>query len=512
MPSPPPRSTGFANPSDPLALSQASKLASAGSYRRSVRLPRSVRGELATLAAATRRAADSGLKSGVTQLQRTLLHRITMGPSVVDYARIEAIGYRAYLDEQLDYESLDDRELEDSLAAELPTLEMSAQTLFREYGDNPFIPILELWIATVLRAVYSPRQLYERMTVFWTDHFNIDIFVQPQPQLRPVDYRRVVRAHAMGTFPELLSASAHSPAMLLYLTNDTNAKGHPNENYARELMELHTMGADNGYTETDVKEVARCFTGWTWVSPFRDRGEVGTFQFRDADHDTAKKRVLGTAMAAGGGIGDGETVLDILVDRKETRQFIASKMLRWLWGYEPRKNAIKRVAKAYKKSGGDIREMLREALSKKRLGSATTKLKRPFHLTSATLRAMGAEISDVRFALQGLRETGHIPFSWGPPDGYPDSVEYWSGLILPRWNSAAKLFESQGLSWDPSLDDASGTPQSIVDRLDTTFLGGTMTKATRQQIESYLGGKSITRKRVREAISLTLSSPEFQEY
>lgn len=506
------RTSGFFGPATPGLDDEIRRLRPGPFRQRPVRLPRAVRGELTGHAAAVKRAADGDLAAGVSDVQRTLLHRITLGPTPGDYERIAAIGYDAYLDEQLEFEQLDDSELEEALAAELPTLGMSASTLYNEYRMNPFIPVLELWIATIYRALYSPRQLYERMVVFWSDHFSIDVFAQPQPLLKPIDDRDVVRANALGTFPELLSASAHSPAMLVFLTNDTNVKGHANENYARELMELHTMGEDNGYDEDDVKEVARCFTGWSWSSGFRDSAPAGTFVFRSRDHDTDKKKVLGKTIKAGGGIEDGEKVLDILVDRKETREFIAEKLLRWLWGYEPKKNAIKKVARAYSKNDGDIREMLREALSSKRLGSATTKLKRPFHLTTSALRAMAAEVTDARFVLQALRESGHMPFDWGPPNGYPDSIGYWSGFVLPRWNFAAELFEQRGLSWDSSLDDPSGSVASIVDRLDQTFLAGSMTAATRAQIEKYLEAGTLSRTRVRAAIGLTLSSPEFQEY
>ncbi len=512
MSTPRTRASGFFGPAES-GLDQEIRRLRPGPFRkRTVRLPRSVRGELASHASAMKRAADGDVAAAVSKVKHTLLHRTTLGPTAADYERIAAIGYDAYLQEQLDYEQLDDSELEESLAADLPTLTMSATALYNEYRDNPFIPVLELWIASVYRALYSPRQLYERMVIFWSDHFSIDIFAQPQPVLKPIDDRDVVRANALGSFPELLSASAHSPAMLVFLTNDTNVQGHANENYARELMELHTMGEDNGYDEQDVKEVARCFTGWSWSSGFRDAGLPGTFQFRSRDHDAGKKKVLGKTIKAGGGIEDGERVLEILLDKKQTREFIAGKMLRWLWGYEPKKNAIKKVARAYSKSDGDIREMLREVLSSKRLGSATTKLKRPFHLTTSTLRAMAAEVTDTRFVLQALREAGHLPYDWGPPNGYPDSIDYWSGFVLPRWNFAAELFDQRGLSWDPSLDDPGGSVASIVDRLDQTFLAGNMSPATRVQIEGYLEARTLSRQRVRGAIGLTISSPDFQEY
>ena len=512
MPTTPGRNGGFFGPAVQQVATRVGRLPRVG-RRPAVALPRAVSGQVANLSATVRRAADSGSLRKLNALQRTLVRRTTMGPTALEYARVQAIGYEAFLNEQLEYELLDDEPLEEILAEALPTLTMSPQRLWQEFRDNPFIPVLELWVAVVFRLVYSPRQLFERMTVFWSDHFNIDIFAQSQPLLKPINDREVIRKHALGTFPELLSASAHSPAMLVYLTNDTNVRGHPNENYARELMELHTMGADNGYSEGDVKEVARCFTGWTWNDPYRSPGPVGTFRFVAERHDTGAKTVLGETIPAGGGIGDGERVLEILAGRRETRRFIAGKLLRWLWGYAPRNNAVRRVAAAYGRSGGDIREMLAEALRKQRLQSATPKLKRPLHLLVSALRAMGAEITDARFALQHLRDMGQLPHDWDPPDGYPDEQEYWSGFVLPRWNFAATVLDrGRGLAWDPSLDDPSATVEEIVDRLETTFLGGDMSAATRAQIEAYLAAGSVTRKRVREAIGLVLSSPDFQEY
>ncbi len=487
-----------------------SHLARSRSYP--IRVPRSVHAEIGHVATAARRAADRDPKS-VREVERTLLRRATMGPNAADYARIESIGYSAWLNEQLNFESLDDTELEDALNEALPTLSMSPQLLYSNYDDNPFIPILELWVATVYRALYSPRQLFERLTIFWSDHFSIDVFGDYQYMLKPVDNRDVVRAHALGTFPELLSASAHSASMLIYLTNDSNDKAFPNENYARELMELHTMGADNGYTETDVKEVARCVTGWTWNDPYRGLGKIGDFRFSRFTHDTGTKKVLGRTIPAGGGIEDGERVLEILVKRKETAEFIATKLLRYLWGYEPTAPAVRKVKRVFQQTGGNIRSMVRAALSETRMQTASPKLKRPFHLAVSSLRALGADVGNPFGVLDHLADAGHELFAWTPPNGYPDSAEYWSGFVLPRWNFAANLFDEDfETTVDAAVDDPAGPVSKIVERLNVVLLTGTMTDTTRDVIEGYLGKGRLTRRRVREVIGLVLTSPEFQEY
>ena len=482
-------------------------------HDRTIRLPRSARAEIAHVATVARRVENGDLRS-VRKVEGTLLRRATMGPGAADYARIESIGYAAWLNEQLNFETLDNAELEDVLREQLPTLSMSSQLLYSRYNDNPFIPVLELWVATVYRALYSPRQLFERMAIFWSDHFSIDVFGDYQYMLKPIDNRDVARRHALGTFPELLSASAHSPSMLIYLTNDSNNKAFPNENYARELLELHTMDADNGYTEKDVKEVARCFTGWTWVDPYLTggiKGKVGEFTFTRFRHDTDAKKVLGRAIPAGNGIEDGERVLDILVKRRETAEFIATKLLRYLWGYAPPARAIRKVKRVFQQTDGDIRSMVRTALSETGMRTATPKLKRPFHLAISSLRALGADVSNPYGVLDHLSEAGHELFAWTPPNGYPDSVEYWSGFVLPRWNFAANLF-NQDTAVDPSVDDPTGPVSKIVRRFDSVLLAGTMSSSTRVAIEKFLEKEPLNRNRVREAIGLVLTSPEFQEY
>jgi hypothetical protein len=483
--------------------------------QRRVVLPGELRRELAVIAGAARTAGDTRSIAGarlVASAENLLVQRATMGPTVTDHARIDAIGYEAWLDEQLEFTQLDNSALEDALHEGLPTLSLSARELFRQYDENRFIPIYELWLATFYRALYSPRQLFERMATFWSDHFSIDIFGDDMELLKPVDDREVARAHALGTFPEILSASAHSPAMLSYLTNDTNEKNHPNENYARELMELHTMGADRGYSEQDVKEVARCLTGWSWYHPYRDNvgGELGTFRFIAYLHDNRSKKVLGKTITSGG-IADGEQVLDILAGRKETSEFIATKLLRWLHGYEPSKKLVKSVSKAFRRSNGDLRVVVRSALRAKHMATATPKLKRPFHLMVSALRALGADVDDPGQTLDHLSAAGHLPFSWTPPNGYPDTAQWWSSFLLPRWNFASTAAGGEGVILDPSVDDPSGSAESIINRLDALLLHGEMLPATRQALNKVLG-KRISRPRVRDAIALVVAAPEFQEY
>ena len=502
---------GASNPA--LALPPGALLADVP--RRRVDLPRDLRKDLAIIATAARTAGNGNSPSAlaaISSAEASLLHRATLGPTAADHDYIDDIGYEAWLEEQLDFTNLDDSALEDSLQEGLPTLSMSFEQMWDAYEDNPFIPIYELWVATFYRALYSPRQLFERMAIFWSDHFSIDVFGDFQEFLRPVDVREVVRAHALGSFPAMMSASAHSPAMLTYLTNDTNEKNHPNENYARELLELHTMGADRGYTETDVKEVARCLTGWNWNNPYWEpRGELGAFVFYAWMHDNGKKKVLGKTIPAGGGISDGERVLDILAKRKETSEYIATKMLRWLHGYEPSKKLVKSVAKVYRKSDGEIRPMVRRALREKNMSSATPKLKRPFHLVVSALRALAADVEEPGLMLDHLADAGHLPFAWTPPNGYPDSSEWWSSFLVPRWNFAESAVFDDSVAIDPSIDDPNASAAAIVKRIDKVLMQGRMGPDTRKTLEGMLA-KRRSRDRVRQALATAISAPEFQEY
>jgi uncharacterized protein (DUF1800 family) len=443
--------------------------------------------------------------------ERRLVQRLTLGATQADLARAAALGYQGYLQEQLAPETLDDRLVEQEIARTLPSVAMTAAAIQASYDGQFQVAIYELMIATLLRATYSPRQLFESMVAFWTDHFNVDVLGEYGWYLKPVDDREVIRRHALGRFPDLLRASARSPAMVFYLTNDTNHKDHPNENYARELMELHTLGTDNGYTQEDVREVARCFTGWTWV---QEGPDLGTFRFDAAAHDMGEKRVLGRVIPAGGGVEDGETVLSILASHPNTARFLSRKLLRWFWGYEPPGAYVEQVAAVYRRTGGNLRRMLRTVFTPAWMESATPKLKRPFHLVVSALRALGAEVTDPYVLLGELQAMGQLPFTWSPPNGYPDTRGYWSGFLLPRWSFAARLMEETASGVRINLSDLSPglSPSVLVRQIDRKVASGTLSEPTREAIRAFLRSGPKTPARIREAVGLALASPEFQDY
>lgn len=477
--------------------------------RRAQRLHRRDRIDRATRRL-VRRLAPKGKKVAP---EHQLLERAAWGLSPTDLARVADLGYDAWLDEQLDPD-FDDGGFEDLITDALPSLALTPYELSRRYEDDPFLPVIELMLASIFRAAFSPRQLFERFAIFWSDHFSIDIFADHGYLLKPTDDREVVRRHALGSFPDMLRASAHSAAMLEYLTNDTNTVGHPNENYARELMELHTLGVNGPYTQEDVREVARAFTGWTLHNVYEGSTRMGTFFFDRFVHDRGKKRVLGVKLPDGRGQEDGEDVLDLLAAHPDTARFIAYKMARFFLGYEPKRSVVRKAAKKYLATDGNIRAMARVILSQKNVRRASPKLKRPFHLMVSALRATGAQIDDAGFLFAQLEIAGHLPFAWSAPNGYPDDPTYWSGFILPRWNYAAQLpvTEESGIRVDPSLENENVKPKVLVRRIDQQIFNRTMSSRTKKALTEFLEARPVSRKRVREAVGMALASPEFQLY
>ncbi len=441
---------------------------------------------------------------------RWLVNHITMGFTEAELALAQSLGYNGYLDYQLNYEAIDDSQLEAALSV-YTTLTMQPYEL---YQLQPGAVVRELREAAVLRAVFSRRQLHERMVEFWTDHLNIDINDGDARFLKTVDDRDVIRPHALGAFPDLLHASAHSPAMLYYLDNFTSAAGNPNENYARELLELHTLGVDGGYTQQDVEEVARCFTGWGLYG--RGAGQLtGTFRYNNNLHDNGAKHVLGYDIPAGGGYNDGLIVLDILADHPSTAQFVARKMTHWLLRYDPPQALVDSVAATYTATSGDIRAMVRTIFNNYAVGSAAPKYKRPFHLMASALRATSATMTNPRGLFGYLAATGQLPYNWSSPDGYPDSLDHWVGLILPRWSFGASLLAGQinGNAVDiNALLGSANTADAVVDRIDTALFGGEMPPADKDRIREYLLPDPPTVTRKREAVGLAIGSPGFQWY
>jgi uncharacterized protein (DUF1800 family) len=343
------------------------------------------------------------------------------------------------------------------------------------------------------RAVESENQLGEVMTDFWLNHFSVSTTDnQSRPHLLSYE-RDAIRPHALGRVRELLEATARHPAMLLYLDNaqSTAAMDAPttldekmgpllrrraeaararraetaetsrkprsrglNENYARELLELHTLGVDGGYTQQDVTEVARAFTGWT-VLPAGRLGEAGRrgrlgfevdgqFLFRADAHDAGKKVILGRSFPAGRGIEDGEAVLDLVAAHPATARHLAAKLAVRFVSDQPSPALIDRLAEVYRTSGGDTRAMLAALASSPEFWKRETvgaKIKSPFEVVASALRSTGARVEDPREALEWIAKMGQPLYAAPAPTGYPDRAEAWvnTGALLQRMNFGLEL-------------------------------------------------------------------------
>ncbi len=464
-------------------------------------------GAVATAALTPSAAAGGG--DGRSQLE-LFLERTSYGVTPAERAAAEAVGFAQTLESQLEPLAIDDSSL-DARLAQLPTLAMVPYELIEVPPGQVFAQLIE---AVILRAVYSRRQLYERVVEFWTDHFNIHI--NSSVGLKAIDDREVIRAYALRNFRDMLFASARSPAMIEYLDNASNVAGDPNENYARELMELHTLGVDGGYTQQDIREVARCFTGWTFFSAYDNPPQARwTFRFMPNLHDDGPKVVLGHSIPAGGGMNDGRMVLDILAQHPATRRRISSKLVRWFWGDDPPAEMVDAVEATYLRTVGDVREMIRTMFYEFDWRPAPPRFKRPFHMYAGSLRLTGANVVATSGLRTFLNYAGHLPYSWSFPNGYPDTFAHWSRLLLPRWNFAVTLCLNSvsGVSFDiqPFLADAE-TPGQAVDRINAVMFGGRLPQAEYAALLAYAGNGRFDENRKRELVALALSSNAFQWY
>jgi uncharacterized protein (DUF1800 family) len=379
--------------------------------------------------------------------------------------------------------------------------------------------LLQMQQAAILRAVYSPHQLRERMADFWTNHFNIYAHKGFGAYYKPLDERLVVRKHALGKFPDMLRASSKSPAMMAYLDNQLNRKRDPkgqgaNENYAREIMELHTLGVGGGYTQKDVTEVARCFSGWT-VEGRLGRAR-GTFRFDPDLHDDGEKLVLGQRIPAGGGIQDGERVVEILAFHPSTARYIGRKLSRYFLGEGASPSWEERLAGIYLKTSGDIPSMLEPLLLSDELTNSAPILKRPFDYVVSSLRATAAATDGAGPLQKHLDTMGQPLYQWPTPDGYPVKTSAWSGSLLARWNFALAL-TSKGIPGTdadvrPLLETTvAHTDRQAADTLVELVTGqrpsesnGRLAAVLRAHLENGSGSSSA----LSEATALAVASPE----
>jgi len=449
-----------------------------------------------------------------------ILNRLTFGPRPSEKQRLIEIGLKNFVEEQLHPAGLADKK-SDLLLSRFDVLDLSADALrnradklFDNYDEN--LVLDDFRQATLLRQVYSQRQLQEIMVEFWTDHFNISVQKGDCWFLKIVDDRDVIRKHALGNFRDLLGASAHSPAMLVYLDNQENHKDSPNENYARELLELHSLGVNGGYTQDDVMALARCLTGWRVKEHFW-RGEI---TFKEDAHSEGSKIVLGKTITPSGK-GEIDQVLDLLVKHPATAKTISHKLARRFLADDPSVDLVNQATEVFLNTGGDIRAVLRvillDGLPEIFKSRTPVKYKRPLNFLISALRQTGAD-TDGGPALQTyLKRMGQSLYDWPTPDGYPDSAAAWQGNLLPRWHFALDLVQNQikGTHFDleSSLQDAPGDdPFTFLDGMSKSLLGGSLPSSTQAELLTILDQtfQENPNQAVEVSIASMLASPSFQ--
>lgn len=376
----------------------------------------------------------------------------------------------------------------------------------------------DLMDAKMLRAIESNRQLEELLDDFWFNHFNVfynkgaDRFSIPEYE------REAIRPHVLGKFRDLLEATAKSPAMLFYLDNfqsvrpdlDANNRNRKvkrglNENYGRELMELHTLGVNGGYTQKDVTEVARCFTGWTLLEPRRG----GDFFYNDKLHDKGEKVVLGHVIAAGGGMDDGEKVLDILASHPSTAHFISQELAKRFVADDPPDSLVQKMAATFLKTGGDIREVMKTMLASREFwsqGAYRAKIKTPFEMVASSVRALDANVSDAFALANQVENLGEPLYRKLEPTGYSNLNSEWvnSAALLARMNFALQLAQNRVPGVQVDLSRFAGDPAP----LSKMLLFRPPSAPTQAGIEKAFGEQK--QKTPGLMAGLVLGSPDFQ--
>jgi uncharacterized protein (DUF1800 family) len=457
------------------------------------------------------------------------LNRVGFGPKPGDVAHVVAVGPVGWIEEQLADQMEEDPTVDWRVNA-LDTQQMEQDSADTFYCTDYDQIQREMAQAALLRAVYSRHQLREQLADFWTNHFNIFSIKNDGRALLPTDTARVLRPHVLGRFHDMLTASAKSPAMLAYLDNNQNQKRDPrtgggaNENYARELLELHTLGVKSGYTMKDIQAVARCFTGWTVTSGFK-RGE---FEYQAGSHDNGMKYIpfLNLTILPNGGQKDAERVLETLSGHPATARFVVQKLCRRFLGEVPEPVAA-RAESAYLRSGGDISRTLRPILldSDGLLNPARRKpiLKRPLDMMVSAARALAADTDGGEPLQRHLVQMGQPLYEWPMPDGFPEKAAAWTGSLLPRWNFALALASNAipGTRVDLNAPLAAAKAHTEAEQLGIlteVVLARPAGASDVQQIQAQIRGH-VQRARaaglpdatvLAEATGLLLASPTFQ--
>ncbi len=440
------------------------------------------------------------------------LRRFTYGATPDMLVKAKQMGLEAYMEEQLNPASIPDAAT-DAMLQQFSTLTMTPAE--RLQLDAQRQPVQELITATILRQWHSQRQVYEMLVEFWSNHFNIFIGKSLCRVLKTDDDLKAIRPNALGKFGDLLNASAHSPAMLIYLDNAESRAEAPNENYARELMELHTISVNGGYTQNDVEQAARVLTGWSITGPNSILTDPGQFIFRPVFHAKGDKQVLGLTIPAGGE-EEGTKLLDMLAHHPNAAKFISLKLARHFITDSPEAATVASLAQVFTQTDGDTKAIIRAIIQSESFkNSVGQKMKRPLEFFLSALRLTNATFTKRSQRLQEhLRLLGQIPFMCQLTNGFPDVAGYWattSGL-LERWNFGMSLFNGQidGVKVDlKTLTKDAASAQDVVDVLSIRFLGTLLPDDARSILVDFAAAGDLGT-RLAEVAGLLLGSPHFQ--
>ena len=491
------------------------------------------------------------------------LNRLAYGPRPGEVPRVAAEGVMRWIDRQLSVDGIDDHGLAERERqfqvleydrGDLAAMYTAAQRERRERklaaapdtmaDKDAASPIAqrgrrlagEFADLAVVRAALSERQLYEIMVDFWTNHFNVYFAKGADRFLTPDYIEHTIRPRAMGKFADLLIATAKSPAMLFYLDNwESVAPGTSppfprsarrrggqgvrpmpkgiNENYARELLELHTLGVDGGYTQQDVIDVARIFTGWSIERP----QQGGDFEFHEWAHDRGDKQVLGVRFEGGHNMDEGIRLLKLLASDPATMHHVSRKLCQRFVSDDPPDGCVDDAVAAWKRSSGDMRDVLRAIFHGPDFWAAENvraKVKTPLEFVVSAARAVDAQPDTSPRLAQVVARLGEPLYLHVAPDGYPERETAWvnSGALLDRMNAAVALAAGKLQGVTVALDSivSAGGAEELIGVVNEKILSGTMSENTKQVLRRELAGISDPMQARALAVGLAIGGPEFQ--
>lgn len=440
-----------------------------------------------------------------TDTKKKLLRRATFGARPSDLAEIEALGYNGYLEKQLNFEAIDDSASDAEVSSACPLMGQSAAQL--NAINNPrWLPLTQFTEAMILRCANSKRQLYYRMAEFWLDHFYVTVPAIKESTF--MDYgRNLVMSDSLSSFRTLLRKSANHGAMMVYLDNEHSSGNMLNVNYARELLELHTVGVEGGYTEADIYEVARIMTGWSVYKDADFGPQKEVFRFQPGWKVPGSRTVMGRTFTESGK-AQGDALLDWLAAHPATIRYITDKLCEYFLGHNVTPQILQAVGNVWG-AEGDIKAVMRIILSEQNIARSRPIYKRPFYLMVGAYRQTETRLTNAGFFIGYLKTLGQDYSQHIQPDGFPNGFSNWAGAIVMRFHVLARASAGHG-GW--GIDDFRAEYQALPDDaarmsfINEKFFLGELPVSDQIWIRRYMK-RGV---RARETLTIALSSPSYQ--